>query len=96
MKRNQARFAECVVDNFKEWKRKDRFDFVAANLHTADLIAMHKKLLRSVRPGKYLAVSGIALDNLTKLRAVFDHPSLRCLRVLRGRQWAALLYRRMI
>ena len=70
------------------------YDFVAANLISQDLMTMGRKLVACTKPGKFLAVSGISLDNLKKVKDVFQTFPLRCVRVLKGKDWAAILYRR--
>ena len=91
---NGYRLPDARVVDFKKFKSKKYFDFVAANLVTHDLIAMRRKITSRVKPGKYLAVSGISLPNLRKLRKAFRDMPLRCCRVLKGKEWAAVLYQR--
>lgn len=82
------------IGDFATCKLNKRFDFVAANLVTHDLIALRRKIVASVNPGKFLAISGISLNNLRKLQQKFRPLPLRCLRVVKGKEWAALLYQR--
>jgi ribosomal protein L11 methyltransferase len=70
------------------------YDFVAANLITQDLIDHHRQIISFVKPGGYLAVSGISLDNLVKLQSVFRKLPLRCLKTQKGKQWSGLLYQK--
>jgi ribosomal protein L11 methyltransferase len=69
-------------------------DFVAANLITHELIKAKRIILRYVRPGRFLAVSGISRENYPRLRKAFKKLPLRCLKVERGARWVAVLYRR--
>ena len=81
--------------DFKTWRCRRKFDFVAANLLTDDLVALSGRLSACVREGKYLAVSGIGLENLKRVKAAFRQHALRCRRVRRQREWAAILYQKM-
>lgn len=76
-------------------KGKNEFDFVAANLVTDDLITAGKNIISFVKPGKYLAVSGISLENLVRFKNAFKRLPLRCIRIEKGKQWAAILYKRI-
>ncbi len=78
--------------DFNRFKAK-KFDFVVANLCTDELIKLRRKIISCVRPGKYLAVSGIYLCNYARFRQKFDHARLRCLRVKKKQGWVALLYK---
>jgi ribosomal protein L11 methyltransferase len=70
------------------------FDFVCANLVTHDLIRMKRKILSFVAPGGTLAVSGISLENLPRLRRAFSSLPLMCVKVKKGKSWAAVLFKR--
>ena len=87
--------AALKVADIKYYQDKKQFDFVAANLITHDLIEFGKKLLSFVKPGQYLAVSGISLENLSRLKKSYAHYPLKCLKILKGRQWTAILYKRL-
>lgn len=69
-----------------------QYDLVAANLVTQDLIDNGRRIVRFVKPGGCLAVSGISLDNLPRFRREFGCLPLKCLKIRKGRQWAGLLY----
>ncbi len=71
-----------------------RYDFVAANLLTGDLIRLQKKLIPRVCRGGYLAVSGIHRDNYALFHKRFIHPQLVCRSVKQKMGWYALLYQR--
>lgn len=77
------------------FSRNDRFDFVAANLVTHDLIANADQIFRLVKPGGYLAVSGILIPNGRLFRETFDRLPLKCLKILKGETWLAFLYKRI-
>jgi ribosomal protein L11 methyltransferase len=91
MKANRLKAVIKKAD-IKDFKHKYTYDFVAANLVTHDLIAYGRQIARFVKPGGYLAVSGISLDNLDKLCGAFEHLPLTCLKTVKGKQWAGLLY----
>lgn len=80
--------------NFEKLETKKKYDYVAANLITIDLIHFRKKLVRLVQKEKYLAVSGISLMNYALFRKKFDQLPLKCIRVEKAEGWYALLYKR--
>ncbi|MCM8775242.1 MAG: 50S ribosomal protein L11 methyltransferase, partial [Candidatus Omnitrophica bacterium] len=73
-----------------------RFDLVAANLLSRTLIDSRSRIVLRVKKKGYLIVSGIARRNLKDFLRDFKLPVLRCIKTLRGRSWAACLYRRDI
>ncbi len=77
-----------------KFKPSQKFDFVLANLMTHDLVKMKRKILSFVKPGGWLAVSGVSLENLPLLRQGFDSLPLRCVKIQKGTKWAAVLFRR--
>ncbi|MEW5894696.1 MAG: 50S ribosomal protein L11 methyltransferase [Candidatus Omnitrophota bacterium] len=96
LKKNRVAFDWCSAMDFRFFKSRKKFDFVAANVITDELIAMKKKISSVVKPGKYLALSGISIGNLKRLKKEFSEDgSLRCLRVIKGKKWAAALYRKV-
>ncbi len=72
------------------------FDFVAANLITHDLITNRHRILALVKPGGYLAVSGISLHKLGIFRRAFKPLPLTSLKTIKGQKWAGLLYQRQM
>lgn len=92
--RNHLQFDWCRAMDFKTFSSRRTFDFVAANVITDELILMKKKIISAVAPGKYLAVSGISLENIARFRREFEDERLKCLRLLKGRKWAAILYKK--
>jgi len=85
---------KVLVKDIGAFSRSDRFDFVAANLVTHDLIANADQVLRLVKPGGYLAVSGISIPNGRLFRKTFDRLPLKCLKILKGETWLAFLYKK--
>lgn len=97
--RRNLRINQCPAEHiramsFDDFLTKKRFDFIAANLFTEDLIRLKNKFIACLRPGKYLAVSGIYRDNYPGFRKRFSDRRLRCLRVLIQKNWYALLFTR--
>jgi ribosomal protein L11 methyltransferase len=95
MKVNHLNFEVRKAD-IKKFHVKDKFDFVAANLVTDDLIEHAKKILSFVKVDGFLAVSGISLENLKRLRQAFMPLPLKCLKISKGKQWSGLLYQKMM
>lgn len=93
MKANGLYFHVCRAD-IKKYRSRKTFDFVAANLITEDLMANAKSILNFVKVGGFLAVSGISLDNLSRLRKAFAGLPLKVLKVSKGQQWSGLLYQK--
>ncbi len=91
---NRCRPTALTAVDFKDFRTRQRFDFVAANLLTEDLIRLQTRLNACLRPGGLLAVSGIFADNYPVFRRKFKPASLRCLRVTREKQWYALLFKK--
>ena len=67
---------------------------MAANLITEDLIEHAQKIISFVKEGGLLAVSGISLDNLSKLQKSFSSLPLKCLKISKGKQWSGLLFQK--
>ena len=79
----------------EKYKTNHKYDFVAANLLTDDLIRLKRKIISLVQPGKYLAVSGISIQNYNRFRTAFDSESLRTLKITKEEGWSAILYARV-
>src|SRR3989338_2943618 len=69
-KANAYSSAQLKVADVGVWKTNQQFDFVAANLISDDLIRLKKKIFSLVKPGQYLALSGISLENRSEERRV--------------------------
>lgn len=83
-----------ALEDISRSKIKRTFDLVCANLVTHDLIRMKEQILARVRPGGWLAISGISLENLPMLRRGFSKLPLRCIKIQKGSKWSALLFRK--
>lgn len=79
----------------KSLKLKERFDIVGANLLSKVLLELRPEIVRRVRPGGLLLVSGIALQNFPAFKRGFSCKALKCLKILRGHRWAAVLYKKV-
>lgn len=91
---NQCRAITFRLTNFKNIATDAKYDFVAANLISADLIMFAQKLVSLIKPGKYLAISGVSLFNFEKVHSEFSRLPLKCLKIEKEEGWAGLLYRR--
>ena len=91
---NRTRRVKIVHRDFMRYRPVAPFDFVAANLFTEDLIAFRQKLVDSVNPGGWLALSGISLNHLPKLKRAFKSLPLRCRKIMRGKKWTAVFYQK--
>jgi ribosomal protein L11 methyltransferase len=94
MKANRSYF-DVVKGDIKRYHSKKTFDFVAANLVTEDLIEHAQKIISFVKEGGLLAVSGVSLDNLQRLRRIFSSLPLKCRKISKGKQWSGLLFQKM-
>lgn len=94
LKRNNCQVSSLAVADIDHYTSRKQYDFVAANLVTHHLISAARKLVSLVNPGKYLAVSGISLENVPVLQKAFRNYPLRLLKTIKGKEWAAILYQK--
>ena len=94
LKANGLNFQSLKAVDLKNYNPKMSFDFVAANLYSQDLIDMKQKLFTLVKPGRYLAISGVSLTNLKKVQEAYKKLKLRSLKLKKGQKWVALFYKR--
>lgn len=92
--RNGIKHVHLTRSDIINYKPKQKFDFVAANLVTHDLIKTKKKICSLVKAGQFLAISGISLDNFKKIKEHYTPLPLSCQTILKGRKWAAILYKK--
>ncbi|MBD3245520.1 MAG: methyltransferase domain-containing protein [Candidatus Omnitrophica bacterium] len=71
-----------------------RFDFVAANLLTDDLIREREKIVSAVAAGGLLAVSGISRVSARRFAQEFDERGLSLIEVREDEGWHSFLFRR--
>jgi ribosomal protein L11 methyltransferase len=91
---NRCRFKYLKAIKFEKLKSKKQFDFVASNLLTEDLIRMRSRLISTVKPGGYLAVSGIYCENYPAFRKNFAGAGIEQAQVKRKKKWYAVLFKR--
>jgi len=91
---NHCRAVYCQAVDFRRYTVQGAFDFVAANLLTEDLICFQKKLARLVKPGGFLAVSGIFHENYRHFRGNFKPVGMAPVAVSHKKNWYALVYRK--
>lgn len=94
-RRNQCEDGRFFCAQLKRSKASGYFDTVGANLISKVLLEHRARIVARVRPGGRLLVSGIALQNLAAFKRGFADAPLRCLKILRGRRWAAVLYQKI-
>jgi ribosomal protein L11 methyltransferase len=83
----------CDVQRYRVARQ---FDLVAANLITHDLVAFKQKIMACVQPGKYLIISGISLKNMPLVKREYNASAgLKCLKVIKGKEWSAFLFRKV-
>jgi ribosomal protein L11 methyltransferase len=88
----KADLVQCC--DFEEFKEKEQFDLVLANVLTKELIRFKDKLVSYVKPGKYLALSGIEEGNYEDIRRAFDDETLEHVETKKKKNWCAVLYRK--
>lgn len=88
----QPRMVKAV--NLMKLGAKAKYDFVAANLMTDELIKHSKHLVALVERSGYLAMSGISEENLYLIKQEFKPYPLKCVRQLKGEGWSAVLYKK--
>lgn len=82
---------ELRACDVKDFVPSVRFDLVAANLVSPDLIEFRDRILSLVRPGGYLVISGISLKNIARVKRSFALAGVRPVRIRKGREWSAML-----
>jgi ribosomal protein L11 methyltransferase len=93
-RRNQCENGTFFFAQLKRSKISEYFDTVSANLISKVLLEHRERIIARVRPGGHLLVSGIALQNFAAFKREFSCVPLKCLRILRGHRWAAILYKK--
>lgn len=93
---NDCESIEIKVLDANKIKSKKKYDLVCANIITQDLIEMAEKIISLVKPGQYLAVSGISVNSYDVFRKAYDTYPLRCIKIEKGEGWVAVLYKKVI
>lgn len=94
LKANGLPVKNVVAADIGQFSAKRPYDLVAANLVTHDLLSFKAKLIPCVKPSGRLVVSGISLVNLPLFEKGFEDPRLQRVKVVKGREWAAVLFQR--
>jgi len=92
---NQCKDGTFFCAQLKRSRVSGYFDAVGANLLSKALLEHRARIVARVRPGGYLLVSGIALQNFPSFKREFSGAPLRCLKVLRGHRWVAVMYQKV-
>ncbi len=92
-KENGCRGGTFFCAQLKSLKTRGRFDTVGANLLSRTLLEYRDRIVSRVKPGGFLLVSGIALQNFQAFKRGFSGAGLVCLKILRGYRWVGVLYR---
>lgn len=93
-RRNGCRGGKFFCAQLKRSGVSGHFDAVGANLLSKTLLEHRAGIVARVRPGGCLLVSGISLRNFPDFRRRFFGADLKCLKILRGRAWVAVLFRK--
>jgi len=92
---NDCSWIKVKVIDAAKLKTNHPYDFVCANLITQDLVEMAEEIISLVRPGKYLAVSGISISSYKFFRKNYSRYPLRCIKIEKGDGWAGVLYKKL-
>jgi len=93
---NRCRCDHAAAVDFEHFSRPGTFDFVAANVLVNPLIAWRDKLVARVRPGGYLAVSGIWHETAPHFRRHYGSADIIPVAEVKKDGWVAILYRRAL
>ncbi len=86
--------AKVILADISKYQDKTKYDFVAANLITHDLIKFRRRIVSFVKQGGLLAVSGISLERLTELKQGFADQPLKLVKIVKAKQWCGVLFER--
>ncbi len=95
MKHNHIVHYQASVCPVEMFSPRQQYDLLAANLTSKDLVRCSSKIVGLARQGGYMALSGIALENLAEVKGSFKRFSVRCVRILKAESWGALLFRKI-
>lgn len=84
--------AKLVLSDVSKLSSKQKYQTVAANLVTEDLLKFKRKIVSLVKPTGMLMISGISKENLKRIQEGFKDLPLTCCKIKRGKQWVALSY----
>ncbi len=89
---NGIRHGKILCADISRLPVRKKFNLVAANFISADLIAHQEKIAALTAFGGYLAVSGISRRNAPDFLKRFHPAGLRLKKRFPGRSWAGFLY----
>jgi len=94
MKVNGFTFEAIQAVDLKKLRAKQKFDYVAANLVSHDLVEMKNNIFSFVKDRGRLAISGISLEKLPFVLSAYQLLPLKVLKIKKGKKWAAVLYQK--
>lgn len=92
-KLNGLKNAKAVRADVLKMKKSGTYDLVCANLFTNLLLKIKPLLFSSVKPGGYLALCGVHVQNYPEFKKKFHHPKFRCVKIIQKRGWSGMLFR---
>lgn len=93
-KLNGLKNAKAVRADVLKMKKSGAYDLVCANLFTSLLERIKPLLFSSVKPGGYLALCGVHVQNFPEFKKKFHHPRFRCVKIIQKRGWSGMLFKR--
>ena len=91
---NKLQNSEVCRGDVTKLKVTEHYALVCANLFTDLLEKIKPFLFGSVKPGGFLAISGVHFQNYAAFKKNFHHKDFRCLKITKSRGWAGMLFRR--
>lgn len=91
---NKCNYKFLRAVRLEKFRTSEKFDFIAANLITEDLIRLKDSLISLIKTGGYLAVSGIFCDNYPKFAKEFRDKQIQVEKVVSRKKWFAVLFKK--
>lgn len=91
---NKLENSEVRREDVTKLRVSEKYELVCANLFTDLLEKIKPFLFGSVKPGGYLAISGVHFQNYAVFKKDFHHKDFRCVKIVKSRGWAGMLFRR--
>ncbi len=92
---NECNYKFLRAVRLEKFRSSEQFNFIAANLITEDLLRLKNILLSLIKPGGYLAVSGIFQDNYPKFQKEFKDKQIKVEKVVNRKKWYAVLFKKV-
>lgn len=92
-KLNGIKGAKAVRADVLKMRKSGTYDLVCANLFTNLLLQIKPLLFSSVKPGGYLALCGVHVQNYPEFKKKFHHPKFRCVKIIQKRGWSGMLFK---